>query len=124
MSGRGRPRSSTKVGKGTSQMRAKCAVCTTVLRNDKNREYQISSVLFGDEGNPADKNHPQYISLSESVKLDTDIFRQNGFNRFTFPANKLVHKEHGGEISKYFAKKPRFENNLTLEAHHNASDVN
>ena len=69
MSGRGRPRGSTKVGKGTSWMHAKCAVCTTVLRNDKIREHQIFSVLFDDEGNPADINHPQYISLSESVRL-------------------------------------------------------
>ena len=112
MSGRGPGRpvgsiGSKKVEKGTSRLETKCAVCSLVQRADNIKSHQVSVVLFDDDGKPADNTHPRYISLSKSEKEHTDYFRNNGFSRVKFPANKIVIKETAGSITSFFAKQPK-----------------
>ena len=65
---KGRPKVSS-VKSGTRDI-CKCTVdsCEFTKRGDKVRLHQREQVLWGKDGLPASKNHPEYSNLSEDRK--------------------------------------------------------
>ena len=86
---------------GCKQSLVNCTVCSLVRRGDKIKDHQVHTVLFDDEGNPADDSHPRYKSLSQEEKLHTDFFRSNGYDRINLPRNKTVHNPTPGDIGSF-----------------------
>ena len=71
----------------------------------------MSSVLFDASGEPVGEDHPGYISLTEDKRKHTDFFRENKYNRLNLPRNKIIVNELPGNITSFFVKRQRLENN-------------
>ena len=112
--GRGRPKGSKgtkRVSKALGHSKSQCAVCHLIKRADKIKEHQVSSVLFDASGEPVGEDHPGYISLTEDKRKHTDFFRENKYNRLNLPRNKIIVNELPGNITSFFVKRQRLENN-------------
>ena len=60
-------------------------LCCLIRRADKIKQHWRETVLWTEQGIPANEMHPDHGGLSDEMKRHTDFFRLNGYSSTKMP---------------------------------------